>query len=591
MVHDMIKQTKSLLKLFPEYVNPSDVPSFVGSDDDVDMLGEESLLPSDAPSIIHSFVMAFWETCLIKYRAERDEDGERQSKRRKLDQSKIDEATAIIESLTSLNNRSKSLFQWIDGPLVSAMKTGKFLLLDEMSLAEDAVLERLNSVLEPGRSLTLAEKGGSGGDDGLTNEIIAHEDFRIFATMNPGKASFCFCFCFCILICNSIYLCISCEGGDFGKRELSPALRSRFTEIWIPAITDRDDIDLVLYLLMERGTNKNLQKLRGSMLDYVEWFNESICANYSSGVFKDYVLSLRDILGWGHFIIDYCDKNESVILWVAFLHGASLMHLDGLGLGTGLSHDDVQEVRNQAKSYLVNLVPVALRNDCLLGFVDELCDIDDAYVCTNNIFGVKPFLIPTGNEPLPENLMFKMTAPTTGMNLRRVVRAMQITKPILLEGSPGVGKTSLISSLAKASGYNLVRINLSEQTDLSDLMGGDLPVVDDGVGSDGSSFSWCDGVFLKALKQGDWVLLDELNLASQSVLEGLNSCFDHRAQVFVPELGVTFDCPPTFRVFAAQNPLSQVSFLCIIYLNRTANLIILIYDSREVVGKVCLNHF
>ena len=70
-------------------------------------------------------------------------------------------------------------------------------------------------------------------------------------------------------------------------------------------------------------------------------------------------------------------------------------------------------------------------------------------------------------------------------------------------------------------------------------------------------FRWCDGVLLKAIKQGDWVLLDELNLASQSVLEGLNSCLDHRASVYIPELGREFACPPTFRIFAAQNPLAQ----------------------------------
>jgi midasin len=36
---------------------------------------------------------------------------------------------------------------------------------------------------------------------------------------------------------------------------------------------------------------------------------------------------------------------------------------------------------------------------------------------------------------------------------------------------------------------------------------------------------------LSALKTGAWVLLDELNLASQSVLEGLNALLDHRAEV------------------------------------------------------------
>lgn len=34
---------------------------------------------------------------------------------------------------------------------------------------------------------------------------------------------------------------------------------------------------------------------------------------------------------------------------------------------------------------------------------------------------------------------------------------------VLLEGSPGVGKTSLIMALGKYSGHKVVRINLSEQ--------------------------------------------------------------------------------------------------------------------------------
>ncbi len=41
-------------------------------------------------------------------------------------------------------------------------------------------------------------------------------------------------------------------------------------------------------------------------------------------------------------------------------------------------------------------------------------------------------------------------------------------------------------------------------------------------------FAWSDGPLLSALKAGHWVLLDELNLAGQSVLEGLNALLDHR---------------------------------------------------------------
>ena len=69
----------------------------------------------------------------------------------------------------------------------------------------------------------------------------------------------------------------------------------------------------------------------------------------------------------------------------------------------------------------------------------------------------------------------------------------------------------------------------------------------------------CDGPLLRAIRDGSWVLLDELNLANQSVLEGLNAVLDHRAEVFVPELSATFRCAPGFRLFAAQNPLQEVS--------------------------------
>lgn len=31
-------------------------------------------------------------------------------------------------------------------------------------------------------------------------------------------------------------------GGDFGKKELSPALRNRFTEIWVPPVDDPDEL-------------------------------------------------------------------------------------------------------------------------------------------------------------------------------------------------------------------------------------------------------------------------------------------------------------------------------------------------------------
>lgn len=50
----------------------------------------------------------------------------------------------------------------------------------------------------------------------------------------------------------------------------------------------------------------------------------------------------------------------------------------------------------------------------------------------------------------------------------------------------------------------------------------------------------------------------QLNLASQSVLEGLNACFDHRAEIYIPELGMSFHVQhEKTKIFACQNPFTQ----------------------------------
>lgn len=46
----------------------------------------------------------------------------------------------------------------------------------------------------------------------------------------------------------------------------------------------------------------------------------------------------------------------------------------------------------------------------------------------------------------------------------RLARSLMIDKPVLLEGAPGSGKSSLIVALAALTGHTLTRLNLSDQT-------------------------------------------------------------------------------------------------------------------------------
>uniref|UniRef100_A0A8C4E441 Midasin n=1 Tax=Dicentrarchus labrax TaxID=13489 RepID=A0A8C4E441_DICLA len=427
------------------------------------------------------------------------------------------------------------LFQWHDGPLVLAMKEGGVFLMDEISLADDSVLERLNSVLETEKSLVLAEKGSGDNDD--VELIRAAAGFRLVATMNPG--------------------------GDFGKKELSPALRNRFTEIWCPQSNSRSDLVQIIQHNLRSGLSLDGGDIAELMLDFIEWLTRQDFG-------RRCILSVRDILSWVNFLNIVCERDEDGFMtmgaledeeeaeWdlrldtvTAFIHAACLVYIDGIGSGTtAFCADNALLVRRLCLGFLQQRLSKMTKLD------QEMLDALRVYDSSlprepqwgEDFFGIDPFYI-------SRNLSdYAIAAGTTAVNAQRLLRALKLQRPVLLEGSPGVGKTSLVAALAKASGNHLVRINLSDQTDVTDLFGTDLPV----EGGKGGEFAWRDGPLLAALKAGHWVVLDELNLASQSVLEGLNACFDHRAEIYIPELGMSFQVQhEKTKIFGCQNPFMQ----------------------------------
>ncbi|XP_011501204.1 PREDICTED: midasin-like [Ceratosolen solmsi marchali] len=421
---------------------------------------------------------------------------------------------------------NQRLFEWVDGPLIKAMRSGDFFLADEISLADDSVLERLNSLLEPERKLLLSEKGIDVGDDSkqMDYTIVANEDFFFIGTMNPG--------------------------GDYGKKELSPALRNRFTEIWCDGCTERKDLQSIIEhnFSAEIGDRAG-SEMSESMLNFIDWLS-------TSDIGKKFTISIRDILSWVNFINICIEKKEKAYklnLGDAYYHGASLTYTDALG--SGLTSSESIEKINIFKANATAMLKAQTDRLNALSFTGDPMDVEaEATTISSQFFGISPFFIPRGPDSQDEaSLSFTFRAPTTERNTLKLLRALQLRKPVLLEGSPGVGKTSLVSALAKASGHTCLRINLSDQTDVSDLFGADLPV----EGGRGGEFAWRDGPFLHALRAGHWILLDELNLASQSVLEGLNACFDHRGEVYIPELDKSFIVKPETKLFACQNPVKQ----------------------------------
>ncbi|KAI9712029.1 MAG: hypothetical protein M1820_001738 [Bogoriella megaspora] len=404
-------------------------------------------------------------------------------------------------SIQQYRAKVKALFEWSDGSLVQAMKTGQFFLLDEISLADDAVLERLNSVLEPDRTLLLAEKGP------IDSTVVATEGFQFLATMNPG--------------------------GDYGKRELSAALRNRFTEIWVPTLSDPEDI----FQIVQAKLNPGMTQYASVLITFAEWFQLRYNSSVSSSI------SLRDLLAWVEFVDLYWQVSPSF----AITHGAAMVYIDALGANP---------------SGLVTLSSTSLENERVTCFKElgRLLEEDLGNLYTQEtVVTIEASRLRIGFFAVPiigthhEDPKFTLLAPTARLNAMRVLRALQFSRPILIEGNPGVGKTTLVAALAETIGKPLTRINLSEQTDLMDLFGSDAPTEGAAIGT----FAWRDAPFLRSMRNGDWVLLDEMNLASQSVLEGLNACLDHRGEVYISELDRIFHRHPDFRLFAAQNPHHQ----------------------------------
>ena len=90
------------------------------------------------------------------------------------------------------------------------------------------------------------------------------------------------------------------------------------------------------------------------------------------------------------------------------------------------------------------------------------------------------------NAPLAERMRPKSLTEYVGQThivgpkgaLRPALEAGRLPS-LLFWGPPGVGKTSLVENLAKISGRMLTRVNLSEQTDMMDLLGSEYPTVSD----------------------------------------------------------------------------------------------------------------
>ena len=127
-------------------------------------------------------------------------------------------------------------------------------------------------------------------------------------------------------------------------------------------------------------------------------------------------------------------------------------------------------------------------------------------------------------------------------SVRKVVQSRQFY-PIFITGLSGNGKTMSVEQACAAAKRELIRVNITIETDEDDLIGGFRLVDGDTV--------WHNGPVVEALERGAVLLLDEIDLASnkilclQSVLEGKG--------VFLKKIGKYIRPAEGFNVIATAN--------------------------------------
>jgi hypothetical protein len=127
-------------------------------------------------------------------------------------------------------------------------------------------------------------------------------------------------------------------------------------------------------------------------------------------------------------------------------------------------------------------------------------------------------------------------------DIKKIIQS-RLFYPTFITGLSGNGKTLSVEQACSQLGRELIRVNLTIETDEDDLIGGFRLV--------NGETAWHNGPVIEALERGAILLLDEIDLASnkilclQSVLEGKG--------VFLKKIGTFVKPASGFNVIATAN--------------------------------------
>jgi hypothetical protein len=165
---------------------------------------------------------------------------------------------------------------------------------------------------------------------------------------------------------------------------------------------------------------------------------------------------------------------------------------------------------------------------------EKVQEIERSYTAPAALPAVEQNLIPDKDDTFVKFGNFN--------DIKKIIQS-RIFYPTFITGLSGNGKTFSIEQACAQLGRELIRVNITIETDEDDLIGGFRLV--------NGETAWHNGPVIEALERGAVLLLDEIDLASnkilclQSVLEGKG--------VFLKKIGKFVKPTAGFNVFATAN--------------------------------------
>lgn len=161
------------------------------------------------------------------------------------------DAEALLGFKTIVQSDRKTEIEFVEGPVVKAMKAGHLLYIDEINMAKPETLPILHSILDYRRMLT----------NPFTGEVIhAHPDFSVIAAINEGY---------------------------IGTAPMNEALKNRFISFSIPYITG----DQLKELLIRDFPNASTGLIK-TMLN----ISEDLVSQVKNGLLSDEAASIRSLM-------------------------------------------------------------------------------------------------------------------------------------------------------------------------------------------------------------------------------------------------------------------------------------------------------